>query len=252
MSQWDFQLLSSIVVNKRLQHALNKGIAASSFAASEAQMVFEFLTDFAARPEHYGEVASEKLVKERFPTLPFPQPDQGVDALISLVKRDLLHRTLGSHLEQVSNLLDEDPHAAMAAYVDSSKMIAEAERSDDIDLTVSIRDRIEADINRIHTGGGVGLWPWPWKELNELIGMIEPGTLNVFWGVPKSGKTWISLFICAMAYLQYQRRIVIYSPEMRQEQLERRLACIIGRIDYDDYRRGKLTPTQVKHFLGDS
>lgn len=53
--------------------------------------------------------------------------------------------------------------------------------------------------------------------------------------------TWIALVIACFAYLRGMR-VLIWSLEMNETQLLKRIACIICQVDYDKFKKGKLDP----------
>jgi DnaB-like helicase C terminal domain len=70
--------------------------------------------------------------------------------------------------------------------------------------------------------------PWPWPSLQAETFGIQPDDFIVFYGRPKSMKTWVLAFLISWCFHQ-QKRIVVYTKEMTQDNVYlRTLACILG------------------------
>ncbi|SDF26256.1 replicative DNA helicase [Thermus arciformis] len=79
------------------------------------------------------------------------------------------------------------------------------------------------------------------KELDELIGTLAPGSLNIIAARPAMGKTAFALTIAQHAALKEGVGVGIYSLEMPAAQLTLRLMCSEARIDMNRVRLGQLS-----------
>ncbi|WP_244922477.1 replicative DNA helicase [Thermus scotoductus] len=79
------------------------------------------------------------------------------------------------------------------------------------------------------------------KELDQLIGTLAPGSLNIIAARPAMGKTAFALTIAQHAALKEGIGVGIYSLEMPASQLTLRLMCSEARIDMNRVRLGQLT-----------
>ena len=79
------------------------------------------------------------------------------------------------------------------------------------------------------------------KELDQLIGTLAPGSLNIIAARPAMGKTAFALTIAQYAALKEGIGVGIYSLEMPASQLTLRLMCSEARIDMNRVRLGQLT-----------
>ncbi len=79
------------------------------------------------------------------------------------------------------------------------------------------------------------------KELDELIGTLSPGSLNIIAARPAMGKTAFALTIAQHAALKEGVGVGIYSLEMPAAQLTLRMMCSEARIDMNRVRLGQLT-----------
>ncbi|MER3557901.1 MAG: replicative DNA helicase, partial [Thermus sp.] len=79
------------------------------------------------------------------------------------------------------------------------------------------------------------------KELDQLIGGLLPGSLNILAARPAMGKTAFALTIAQHAALKDRIPVAIYSLEMPAGQLVLRMLCSEARIDMNRVRQGALT-----------
>lgn len=79
------------------------------------------------------------------------------------------------------------------------------------------------------------------KELDQLIGTLAPGSLNIIAARPAMGKTAFALTIAQHAALKEGIGVGIYSLEMPASQITLRLMCSEARIDMNRVRLGQLT-----------
>lgn len=79
------------------------------------------------------------------------------------------------------------------------------------------------------------------KDLDELIGTLAPGSLNIIAARPSMGKTAFALSIALHAALKEGVPVAIYSLEMPTSQLVLRMLCSEARIDQSRLRQGNLT-----------
>lgn len=99
-----------------------------------------------------------------------------------------------------------------------------------------------------HRGGILG-YASPWANVDCHSMGLQPGELTVLLAKRKTGKTWILL-----KWFQHILRnnlkpgesILIASMEMPAVQMYRRLAAIDLRLDYADFRSGRLTVEEEK------
>jgi hypothetical protein len=82
---------------------------------------------------------------------------------------------------------------------------------------------------------------WPWDPLHEETGGVIDEDYILFYGRPKSMKTFIITFIMAMMYEQ-GRRVLCYTKEMTPDNMLLRIAAFLGRLPYRETRLAKLSP----------
>jgi hypothetical protein len=106
------------------------------------------------------------------------------------------------------------------------------------DLVKGLSERIRLRHQKILEGGGLIGAPFPYDILNDKTGGMSPGDVYLFYGIPKSMKTWVALYFLLWAYIMTEARVLIYTPEMNVEDIAVRTACILARTPYDWADRG--------------
>jgi len=87
--------------------------------------------------------------------------------------------------------------------------------------------------------------PWPWEPLTlDTLGK-KAEEFYVLYGRMKSMKTWLMLKCAVDDFMLYNQRVMIWSKEMSQSGLKLRIASIIGEVDYQLLKAGRL-PTAVR------
>jgi replicative DNA helicase len=88
---------------------------------------------------------------------------------------------------------------------------------------------------------------WPWATIQaETMGVSEEDYI-VFYGRPKSKKSWVLAKIIAHAY-ECGKNVLIYTKEMTPKNIMRRVAACLAEVPYSELRRGKLTANDKEMF----
>ncbi len=250
MASWQLQLCSAAVAERDLKTIYQEGITAKTFDEVEARSVFDFMDQYYNDLDHYGEVVSSDLVKEFFPSVDLPDPQQSLKALCNIVKKEKLARDIRQILTDAQDLLDDkDPHGAVELIQETLGMTEEEYASGDVDFGSTAKDAIIEEYERFQSSEGIVGLPFPWPELSNETGGMEAGDLVVIYGIPKSMKTWLAMYMTTYLYQRHGCRALIYSQEMDIPRLRRRVALILSGLDYNLYRKGALSHDDFCHLL---
>lgn len=85
--------------------------------------------------------------------------------------------------------------------------------------------------------------------LVEGLMSLRPAQITTITSRSKVGKTWLALMLLLFA-AQKGHRVMIASAEMIAHDMIRRLACLIGRLNFDAALKGRLVPEQERKYLG--
>lgn len=224
-------------------HTLEKSrITDEYFSTAECKEVFRFLYETFHHPVTTGQVPSQALVHSRFPAFFFAQAYDTVPVLVQELKREKARMELKQLAAEIDRKGDADPMEAIASLrAEAVKLSALMEVNNDISVSGAyhlLLNRYEA----IAAAQGVLGIPYPWEVLNEETQGMQGGQFIVFYGRPKSMKTWTAIEVAVHAYIRARRRVLLYSREMSQIELLERVAVTIAKVDYKAFRKGRLQP----------
>ncbi|GGN03494.1 replicative DNA helicase [Thermus composti] len=174
-------------------------------------------TPTAAYAEHYARIVAEKWTLRRL-----------IQAAGEAMR--LAYEEAGS--------LDEILDAAGKKILEVALTQAETEARPMRELVHETFEHIEALFQHKGEVGGVRTG---FKELDQLIGTLAPGSLNIIAARPAMGKTAFALTIAQHAALKEGVGVGIYSLEMPAAQLVLRMICSEARIDMNRVRLGQLS-----------
>ncbi|MFZ4580868.1 MAG: DnaB-like helicase C-terminal domain-containing protein, partial [Myxococcota bacterium] len=222
------------------------GIREEMFGGIEARHVWTRIHAHYHRHDAFGRVPSLQTVQEWFPSLDLPMPGEAIDDLCGHVKEAYLRRRTDRLVDEYLTDAKEGVTAAMTHLVDQLSVLQEQSRvTTDINMReVAVAEGL-ADTDPNRPSGGMTGMPWPWKELNEATGGINPGDYIMLWGLPKSGKTMLGLYVAVTLY-KAGYRVLVYSKEMSWKACRQRMCAMLGHIDYDSLKKGRLSEMEIE------
>lgn len=87
------------------------------------------------------------------------------------------------------------------------------------------------------------------RELDEVLGGLEAGTLMIIAARPSMGKTAFALTIAQHVALRQQVPVAIFSLEMPAKQLVTRMLCSEARVDMNRLRQGHITDRDYQRLV---
>lgn len=208
---------------------------------SQTKEAFRFLWDHYHNEHTYGSVPSWQLLQQRFAGFPWSYSYDTLASLCQELRRYKMRADILSCTDEISQVVDTDPAQAMAILRETvTRLSTQHEITSDL-LLSNAYEQLYTDYNTVANAQGVTGIPFPWDILNEDTQGMHSSQFIVLYGRPKSMKTWIALVIACFAYLKGMR-VLIWSLEMNEIQLLKRIACIICAVDYDKFKKGKLDP----------
>jgi hypothetical protein len=200
----------------------------------------------------------EQFVRKhnRLPTTIEIKADTGVDIIVpaepyevDLFAGQIATRALQNKLKDglgpITREVLSDPKKARAALQELIKQTAWSLGSVASYTDPAIADAI-IDAYEKAKGRGAALLGYssPWPNVDKHSLGLQPGELTVVLAKRKTGKTWILLkwFVHILRNdLQPGENLLIASMEMPDVQMYRRMAAIDLRLDYANFRSGRLT-----------
>ena len=235
-------LLAKILEVGDLRTALEEGITASFFKDDGARQVWKEIVSFYHSQESRGHVPTRERIEKLCPSVPLPPP--GKLPLKAYIK-DVVDLHTSHVLAKIADdILDNNREGHLDDLIDRTmRSLSELARDRRTGQDILISDYVEAAKERYESfenATGYRGIPYPWKPLNDETQGMHPGELIIFYGRPKSMKTWVLLYIAAHAYDGWNRRVLLYTREMTPEQMVDRTICILINAPYQYYKTGRL------------
>ena len=244
MANWELQLVSAVVRDEDASEAFSKaketGIETSMFGNAEARTLWSGIEYHYNRPDRFGNVPSEQFLRETYGGSDLPDFQEDLESLCDLVKTRYLKRRAQRYITEFLDTTSVDVVSNLADLYSQLGILQETCcLSDDKSFSdLAVVETIE-DIQSLEDNDGIVGMPYPWDRLNAATGGIHPGDFLLVYALPKSMKTWVGLYISTCLAMT-GRKVLIYSKEMMWENMRRRIACIVGEINYGKYKRSQL------------
>lgn len=237
-------MLSRIIRKGELNEVLHWGITELDFTTPEANTLFGRLLLYRNSPETSGAVWGEHTFSNMFPHYVFcDDPSMTTDALCLEVRKDRIKVDSKKLLAEASELLEMgEAVKAVGLLQERATLLRNDCTPKKID--VHITDGLERAWNsyqKMERGESVAVFEWPWKPLQDATLGVRPTDYIIFYGRPKSMKSWILCYLAAaMIWSGYNHRLLFYSKEMDAEEIFERIGCILAEIKYENWTGGHI------------
>lgn len=244
----DLQLIAKIVDVAELKPVIDAGIVASKFRDQDARLMFDFIMRYYKSRKTMGVVPTRALLEAHYPSVELPDPTRlPLSAVIVEFQETALKANVAQLLDFMSERSDFPAEMLPKAQQIINDLMKARRTSRDLvvaEALEELKQRYEDAKNRDMLKG----IPYPWKIMNDETQGMQNGEYIIFYGRPKSMKTYVALYICACAYDIAHRRILIYTREMTPEQMMDRTICMLIGAPYDALKKGYLD--KIPHPFG--
>lgn len=249
MSSYQNALCARIVRTGDIATVISWGITSDDFTTAEAKNMWTVVRGYYDAPGTRGAVVDEPTLRFWFKDiiLQGDMPNMPTEALCHEVRRERIatasHEALARFASATSVPVgDYGPHLA-ALHKDISDMLALGTTAcSDVTLRMGV-DNVQMRMRQAKEGVDYSCMKWPWKAIQDATFGVQPADYIVFYGRPKSMKTWVLIYLAAQAFDQ-QKKILIYTKEMTPESMYLRLlSCILG-LPYDELREAASGPNR--------
>ena len=114
-----------------------------------------------------------------------------------------------------------------------------------IDRTAGLSEMLSETLDDLeelyNRGSDITGTPTGFRDLDKLLGGLQPSSLYVVGGRPSMGKTSFALGMASHAALREQRPVLVFSLEMARREVTRRLLSAEARVDSRRLSSGQLT-----------
>lgn len=237
----DLRLIAKIVDVGELRPVFDAGITSSRFTDYDARLMFEAIQKYYSARRSKGEVMTRSMIEQEFPSVDLPAEDR---MSLSSVVDDFLVHDVKVELTSLNDFIAEwsatDPDKVIQHIESKVKDMGKQRRASlDIEISKEAPDSIRRYEETLLATGLKGL-PYPWDLLNEETRGMLDGEYIIFYGRPKSLKTWVALACCVHAYQEANARVLIYTREMSPAQMMDRCICMLIGAPWEAFKKGYL------------
>lgn len=249
MASAEMQLVCKIIKTGELKKVIEWGITEDDFLMLETKAIYQQLIATYSATETSGSVIGPRLAQTKFPQLNLDDVDESVtlEHLCKEVRDRRLSKIVKEQAQRAIEIADINPLEGLAAMQIAVGEILrlDAGKNTDVDFGTGmemVAQQYELAVN----GGAFGRLAWPWLPVQDETMGIQEDDFIVFYGRPKSMKSWVLSFLIAWAVgLAPQTvRVLVYTKEMTPKNIYQRVAACLAGLPYSDLRKGKLTPEQ--------
>jgi replicative DNA helicase len=235
-----------------LKEVLEWGITEEDFLLTSERQIFAGLVANYMSPDSSGSTMGVGLASIQFPQLDLTDTDPNVTIghLCNEVRKNRVGHIILNKVKEI-NLT-----AAAGLAYEAASMLNELQfevsslqlgRSTDVTFKRGVM-KVKERYNKMKSGDVVGIMPWPWKPLQEQTKGLQEDDYIVFYGRPKSKKTWLLVYLIYWAIL-HGKRVLFYTKEMTDTNLYMRIAACCLKIHYNDLRLGQMAVEKEAEFF---
>jgi replicative DNA helicase len=250
------QLISRIIRSGDLNAVLQWGITPDDFTMGQTKGFFTQILAYFSAPETMGSVWGPQLLMQKFANFTAcDDPSVTTDALCHEVRKDRIRVESQQLLATAQELLETDPITAISLLQEKSSSLRNECTSKKVDVHISdAMPDVWNDYCRAERGERISVFQWPWEPLQHATQGVRDTDYIILYGRPKSFKSWVLCYIAAnIIATDYcagrECRLLIYSKEMKAEEIFERIGCILAHIAYENWVGNRLTPEERASFL---
>lgn len=242
MATWELQLISRIVRTGDLNSVLQWGITETDFLTLEGRGMWRAVFGYHLSPETRGSVLGPAAVRTRYPNFVLVDDvTMTTDALCAEVRKARIAIDYKTMVHQGLELVDHNPLQAVSQMQSNLTGLQNLGMSQNTD--VHFYQGFSKRMRRyelIKQGVDLSCGRWPWGALQEVTLGVQEDDYVVFYGRPKSMKTWVLAFLIAWFY-EMRKRILIYTKEMTPDNIFWRTGACLAEVRYTALNNATLT-----------
>ncbi len=251
MATPEHRLITRVLQTGEMKEVLSNGITPEDFLSLTQRSMWDLMVSYYENQQTSGSVVSPEMFQSRFPEFDLVEaPGMTTAALCHELRSQRLTHQIKEAATQAIEEADTDPLAAAIRLRELSEEVLQRGNTNVSDVRLS--DRIDTTIEtyiRKEAGEIPPVLHWPWKPLDEETGGVADEDYVLFWGRPKSKKTFVVTYTMAHAYMEQQKRVLCYTKEMSPDNMLLRVAAFLGKLPYREMRLGKLSENDKNTLL---
>lgn len=243
MANPEQQLLSHIITYGDIEKALEWGIQEQDFNTDEGRHMFNHMCKLRRDPRSKGAQIGKNSISVFYQNfVECDDPTMTVESYCLMVRRNRLERESRAIAHALSTQAEsEDPLAAASKASMQLRELLSLGYGMETDVTfASALDRNIDKHDTMADGNDLTACKFPWSPFNKVTLGVQPDDYIVFYGRPKSMKSWVLAHVVADIYNQGKVPL-IYTKEMTADNIFMRIAACIAKLPYQEFRTGQLT-----------
>lgn len=244
MATPEHRLITRVIQQGDMKEVLAYGIVEDDFSNLQCKAIWNYLFGYYKSNDTKGSVVSEDSFRQMFSHFEFVEaPNMTTQALCHDLRTQRLTFKLKEAATAAVEAAELDPLTAAATLRQAADSLVSygSNKSSDVFLSTQMAALLQQYELR-EQGLIRPVVTWPWEPLNVEVGGISEEDYVLFWGRPKSMKTFVMTFVMAHAYLEQGKRILCYTKEMTPDNMLLRTAAFMGQLPYRETRLAKLSP----------
>lgn len=237
----EMALCYRVLRTREIAPVLDYGITIDDFISHEAKALWATIIGYYNHPQSAGSIMDPTVLRidnKNF-VVGDDMPGETVQALCTEVRK---HRVKAesnqiiTEFTQTMALHEVDPMGPLTVLNDHITRLQALGMTANTDVTLlqglqSIRQRIEL----VKQGVDFSVMDWPWEPLQTATFGLQPDDYVVFYGRPKSMKTWVLAYLIAWSFWQ-EKRVLVYTKEMTPDNVYMRTFACIMKMAYNELR----------------
>lgn len=223
------------------------GITQSDFTTAECQTMFGTMLGYYQSAATSGAVWGPTSLATRYPNFPLcDDPGMTTEALCQEVRANRIKAQTRQLLVELGDMLMHDPMGAVALMHQKAADLQNdcSPKKTDVHFADGFRNAVD-EMQAISAGIDVSVCSWPWAPIQNKTMGIRKHDYIVFFGRPKSMKSWVLCYLIAW-FFEQGKRVLIYTKEMPPDEIFERVGCCIACVDYERFITGTLVPDELQ------
>lgn len=256
MASAEMQLVCKIIKTGELKKVIEWGINEDDFLMLETKAIYQQLIATFTSGDTSGSVIGPRLAQSKFTQLNLEDVDEHVtlEHLCKEVRDRRLSKIIKERAQAAIEVADVNPLDGLVYMQEGVGEILrlDAGKNTDIDFASGM-ELVAKQYELAMNGEAVGKIPWPWLAVQDETMGIHEDDFIVFYGRPKSMKSWVLAYLIAWAtegaWLmtgsdKSPPRVLVYTKEMTPKNMYQRIAACLAGLPYSDLRKGSLTEAE--------
>jgi replicative DNA helicase len=242
----ELRLVTKIIDSGEILPVIDAKITPDHFQNEHALGIFNrLMKDWRRWKGKRPSIPTREIIERDFPTVDLPREDR---QCLEVVVDDFVNHHLVQELQGMADFITnwkDSPDDVLRQLSKKVRKLAHMRRvGQDIVLSNALKEVVDRYESNRDSDGIKGI-PYPWEVLNRSTQGMLPGEFILFYGRPKSLKTWVLLWLATFAYDYASRKVLIYTREMTPQQMMDRCVCLLIGAPYTAYKECTLSEILV-------